>query len=159
MKSNIITTLLFALQASTAFGEDPVTTTGDCDDFGITQWPDCNSKCSELAGPGIGYSARVNGGMGNISACFCEYGRNRENSFTCTRTPTFPPIPERRGEKCRLWGIDDQETCFAFCQEYERLPQYVGNDNGMLWCRCSPGQDADFDFDCKGDQGSYLRSG
>ena len=137
---------------------DPVHFTGDCDDFGITDWPGCNNQCIKLAA-NRGYAAHTDGGRENISACYCNYGRQRENSFTCTREPTFPPIPSKRTGLCSDDGIEDQETCFDFCQKYQRLPQYVGNDNGLLWCRCRREQGGEPDFECRGDQNSYLRSG
>eukprot|EP00986_Skeletonema_menzelii_P009230 scaffold4151_cov137-Skeletonema_menzelii.AAC.2 len=138
--------------------EDPVTVTEDCKERGIETWPDCNNECITLAA-GRGYSAHVDGGMGNISACHCNYGPYRENSFTCYREPTYPPIPQTRTEKCSDSGIDDQDTCFHFCLNYKRTPQYVGNANGLLWCRCRRGQGGPIDFQCRGDQDSYLRSG
>ena len=139
--------------------ERPVTITGDCDDFGITTWDDCKNKCSFLAA-GDGFSATVNGGMGNISGCFCDHGREREHYFTCTREPIYPPIPERRSQRCSESGIDDQDTCFAFCLDYKRLPQYVGNDDGLLMCRCFiQDYNSEPSFECKSGQVSHLRSG
>ena len=149
-------------RANTPEPVDPVHTTGDCDDFDITDWPSCRDECSNRAA-NRGFAAHVDGGMGNISACYCTYGRERENSFTCTREPTPPPpMPKpTRTQKCSKSGIDDQDTCFDFCLNYERFPNYVGNADGLLWCRCRDGQGGEVDWECKGDQGqdSYLRSG
>lgn len=139
--------------------EPPVTITEDCEERDINDWPDCNAECSALAA-GRGYAAHVDGGQGNISACYCTYGYSRENSFTCNREPTPPPpMPVQRGVRCTESGISDQDTCFAFCLDYNRTPQYVSNANGLLKCRCRLGQGGQIDFECNGDQGSYLRSG
>ena len=137
--------------------EDPVETTEDCGERNITTWSDCKETCSTLA-DNRGYSAEHDGGIGNISACYCEYGRNRENSFTCTRQPTVPLIPQPRDGRCSEKNIDDKDTCFAFCSNYKRSPQYVSNANGLLYCRCRRGQGGQIDWQCKGDQNSYLRS-
>mmetsp|Transcript_1278 Transcript_1278/g.1767 ORF Transcript_1278/g.1767 Transcript_1278/m.1767 type:complete len:229 (-) Transcript_1278:189-875(-) len=137
--------------------EDPVETTEDCKERGIATWQDCQDTCSTLA-DGRGYAARFNGGTGNVSACYCDYGRNRENSFTCTRDATIPLIPQERDGRCSDKNIDDQDSCFAFCLEYQRSPQCVSNANGLLVCRCRRGQGGQIDFQCKGDQSSYLRS-
>ena len=92
--------------------ENPVTVTEDCKVRGIETWPNCNNECIALAA-GRGYSAQVDGGMGNISACHCNYGRNRENSFTCYREPTYPPIPQplTRREKCSDSGPAISQLC------------------------------------------------
>lgn len=137
--------------------KDPVETTEDCAERNITTWTDCQDTCSTLAA-GTGYAARINGGLENISLCYCEYGRNRENSFTCTREPTIPPIPQKRDDRCSVENIDDQESCAAFCSNYQRSAQYVSNAKGLLFCRCRSGQGGQIDFECKGDQSSYLRS-
>jgi len=141
--------------------DPPVTITEDCEQRDISDWPDCKAECSALAA-GRGYSARVDGGQGNISACYCTYGYNRENSFTCNREPTPPPPipqPQTRSVKCSESGISDQDTCFAFCTEYQRTAQYAGTANGLLKCRCRLGEGGPVNFECDGDQDSYLRSG
>eukprot|EP00984_Skeletonema_dohrnii_P002259 scaffold790_cov87-Skeletonema_dohrnii-CCMP3373.AAC.3 len=133
----------------------PVTITEDCEERDISTWPDCQVECSALAADtGTGYAAHHDGGMGNISACYCTYG---ENSFTCNRVPTPPPpIPQTRSVMCGESGISDQDTCFEFCLYYDRFPQYVGSANGLEKCRCRLGQGGQIDFECTKD--SYLRS-
>eukprot|EP00986_Skeletonema_menzelii_P021379 scaffold34330_cov160-Skeletonema_menzelii.AAC.2 len=135
---------------------NPVTITENCKERDIKTFADCKAECSTLAA-GRGLSVRINGDVGNISACLCTYGRNRDSSFTCHRDPQ--PIPEKRSGMCSDSDIYDQVTCSAFCQNYQRWAQYVSNANGLLWCRCQRGQGGKIDFECKGDQDSYLRSG
>mmetsp|Transcript_9726 Transcript_9726/g.14754 ORF Transcript_9726/g.14754 Transcript_9726/m.14754 type:complete len:226 (+) Transcript_9726:96-773(+) len=131
----------------------PVTINEDCEEWDIRTWPDCKDECSALA-DGTGYAAHHDGGMGNISACYCTYG---ENSFTCNRVPTPPPpIPQTRSVGCSESGISDQDTCFDFCLYYDRSPQYVSSANGLEKCRCRLGQGGQIDFECTKD--SYLRS-
>ncbi len=147
----------FTCTRATPEPEDPVETTEDCAERDISTWPDCQDTCSTLA-DGKGYAARVNGDTENISACFCDYGSNRENSFKCFREPTIPPIPQKRDDRCSVENIDDQESCSAFCLDYQRYAQVVSNANGLLFCRCRRGQGGQIDFECRGDQSSYLRS-
>jgi hypothetical protein len=160
MKINIIATLLFALKASTATGEKPVQTTESCEKRGIETWDDCRDTCVSLA-KGRRLSARVNeGGTGDIFACYCTYGPNLENSYTCTRPPApLPPFPTERGLKCSDSDIKNQEECFQFCTEHKRSATYVGSARGPVSCACQNVQGGPAVWQCKGEgSASYLRS-
>ena len=135
--------------------DDPVIVTEDCEERGIETWDDCKAECNTLA-DGTGYSAHIKSGMGNISACLCEYGRSMENSYTCTRAT--PPIPYPRSTRCLDDGITDQQTCFDFCLEYQTSPQYISSAGALLKCRCRDGQGGSIKFECSAGSSSYLRA-
>ena len=138
--------------------DDPVTVTEDCGERDIETWDDCKAECNTLA-DGTGYNARVNGGMGNISACFCEYGRSKENSYTCTRDITpAPPFPHERSTRCSDDGITDQQSCFDFCLEHQTSPQYISSAGALHKCRCRDGQGGSIKFECGAGSTSYLRA-
>ena len=162
MKLNIIATLFFALHlhASTATGEKPVQTTESCEKRGIETWDDCRDTCVSLA-KGRRLSARVNeGGTGDIFACYCTYGPNLENSYTCNRPPSPPPpFPEKRGMKCSASKIYNQEGCFTFCMERKRSAKYVSSANGLVRCVCQDVQGGPTVWECNDrSPESHLRS-
>jgi hypothetical protein len=145
--------------------EPPVQTTESCETQGIESWDDCRDHCITLTN-GRRFSARVEGGniieggKGNISACYCTYGPNLENSYTCNRTPTPPPpFPEQplRGLKCSAnnININNQEQCFSFCTEHKRLAKYAGSANGPVRCLCQDVQGGPSVWECTGNN---LRS-
>jgi hypothetical protein len=140
--------------------EKTVRKTESCETPGIETWDDCVDNCKSLAN-GRRYFARVEGGKGNISACYCTYGPNLENSYTCKRTPPpLPPFPEKRTpSKCNAYDINNEEECFAFCTKYKRWAKYVGNANGPVRCDCQDVQGGPSVWYCKGEgSDSYLRS-
>ena len=138
--------------------EKPVDLTESCEKRGIETWDDCLGNCKTLAN-GRRLSARVEGGRGNISACYCTYGPNLENSYTCNRPPSpLPPFPVKRGKNCKVSRIGDQEGCFQFCAGHKRLAKYVGNANGPVRCACQDVQGGPAVWECTGSSESYLRS-
>ena len=149
--------------------EDPVTTVESCEEAEptpITDWPSCKDHCMALADD-RGMRAHVEGGMGNISACKCTYGRQKEHSYTCTRTPTpLPSIAKKtRGMGCSRSDISNQHDCFSFCLGYQCseenrcFPKAVSNADGLFRCLCLDGEGGDANWDCEVKPDSYLRSG
>ena len=55
----------------------------DCDDFDINSWDTCQSYCGSLSN---NWSASYEGrSSNNLTKCECDFGKNRENNFTCER--------------------------------------------------------------------------
>jgi len=62
--------------------EPPVSTTEVCPES-IKTWDDCQNHCKSLSG---NYSVSYNGySPERLTKCTCNYGPNRQNSYTCTR--------------------------------------------------------------------------
>ena len=150
MKSTTKVLILSLLSASSALTNAEVSCPND-----IVTREHCVTWCSSRPGAtSRGWSQSIEGGIGNISKCVCIVGGQNsaasQTDYSCSRTPTPKPLmqPNRSGETCARQGIVDQNTCFAFCQGYNRSPKYIGSGNGIVKCSCLDGPGGSIDYSC-----------
>ncbi len=63
--------------------EPPVNTTEECPDS-ITTWTQCQTYCKSLSNNfHVSFKGRS---RDDLTQCTCNYGPNRQNNYTCTRT-------------------------------------------------------------------------
>ncbi|KAL7501057.1 hypothetical protein ACHAWT_009212 [Skeletonema menzelii] len=70
----------------TRTNETPVVVTNEECPNSIQTWTQCRTHCKELAG-NWGWGASYRGrSEDDLTQCKCDYGPNRQNSYTCNRT-------------------------------------------------------------------------